>query len=642
MLRRLMLFFAVCLLAGSSGAAEPSGREKQVLEGINAAIRQAGLSYRDGDYEASAESIRRAMRQAGSAMKVASPAMHDAMRPTIERIAKAHAMLELEGVSMPPFRRPPPPDPGSPATDAAGDKESAPPGGKPMPAGGGDLRFTSDVAPILVSRCGQCHVRNARGGFSMKSYAALMRGPRAGRVVFPGDVTASRLIETIETGDMPRGGGRVPPKELETLKAWVLAGAEFDGDDPTAPLAAMASSAGEPAGSRAVEVRAPSGDETVSFKADVAPLLVENCRGCHIGARQGRGGLRMDTFAQLLRGGDSGEIIRPGDGSGSLLVQKLKGDVGMRMPAGGRPPLSEQQIALVSTWIDEGAAFDGASESQPLVVMSQIAWVESATVEEISERRRGLAEQHLELAVSGASLAQSVTDHFFVIGTAAQTTIDLVAQQAESEMKVVRGAVPGNRGEAYFDGRATIFVLPRRYDYSEFAKMVERRDVPDEWTAHWHYDRIDAYVAMLAGDGDDDDLFAQRLIAPLTALAVATRGSDVPRWFAEGVGATMAQRHGSSRDRREIRRRESETVAAINAMKDAQAFLDGKLTPEQSDKVGAAVVSSLLDRTRRRYFDRLIRQLGQGRSFEQAFSRALQMTSVQYIDRWLARARGSR
>ena len=59
---------------------------------------------------------------------------------------------------------------------------------------------------------------------------------------------------------------------------------------------------------------------------DVAPLLVENCNGCHIDAMQTRGGLRMDTFAQILRGGDSGEIVLPGRSADSLLIKKLKGD----------------------------------------------------------------------------------------------------------------------------------------------------------------------------------------------------------------------------------------------------------------------------------------------------------------------------
>ena len=84
-----------------------------------------------------------------------------------------------------------------------------------------------------------------------------------------------------------------------------------------------------------------TGKETVSFAGDVAPLLVESCKGCHINAMRASGGLNMDTFAQLLRGGDSGDIVIPGNGEESLLVKKLRGSMGLKMPAGGRPAFSE-------------------------------------------------------------------------------------------------------------------------------------------------------------------------------------------------------------------------------------------------------------------------------------------------------------
>ncbi len=75
-------------------------------------------------------------------------------------------------------------------------------------------------------------------------------------------------------------------------------------------------------------------EETVSFARDIAPVLKENCNGCHIAGRQASGNFRMDTFAQLLRGGDSGKVIANQKPADSLLVKKLKGEAGLRMPAG--------------------------------------------------------------------------------------------------------------------------------------------------------------------------------------------------------------------------------------------------------------------------------------------------------------------
>lgn len=610
--------------------------ERRIVNSIKTTIRQAGNDFQQGQFDQSAEQIRKAMKQLSAAMNTASPELFDALVPSIDRVANAHALLELEGVSLPPFRRPRRP----PAPASSTDKTAEPQPGSPPDSAMG-ISFTKQIAPILAARCGRCHIESAKGDFSMSSFATLMKGPPEGVVIFPGDVVASRLIETIETGDMPRGDGRVPANELAQLTAWILAGAKFDGADQDAPLRADgSSSAADP---KPLEVSRATGQETVSFAADVAPLLVENCRGCHLDAMRVQGGLRMDTFAQLLRGGDSGTVISPGAAESSLLVQKLRGTSGQRMPAGGRPPLPDDAIQLVSKWIDEGAKLDGASPDQPLTVMSQLAWLKSATTEQKNERRHELAiEKHQLASGEDQPPTELSSEHVLVVGQNSSATLELVSELVEDQMRRVRTTVPGEDGADYFRGRATIHIFPRRYDYSEFTKMVEQRGIPSDWTSHWRFDGIDAYVALVAGEGDDEESIAARLVGPLTSLAVATRGHDIPRWFAEGVGVAVAYQQGGRRDRGTVRQREAETAEAIAATADAQAFLSGKLTPRQTDRIGAAVAVSLLDRTRRRSFDLLLRQLAQGASFDQAFAQAFQVTPAQYLDTWLGWVRGVR
>ncbi|MGB7328918.1 MAG: c-type cytochrome domain-containing protein, partial [Rubripirellula sp.] len=503
------------------------------------------------------------------------------------------------------------------------------------------ISFTKTVAPILSNRCGGCHINGSKGGFSLATFAALMKGPPEGVVIFAGDTIGSRLIETIETGDMPRGGGKVSPAELATLKAWIMTGAKFDGTDPeasitagTGPAPAMTANAARP------EVRRATGNETVSFAADIAPILVENCKGCHIDAMQIRGGLNMTNFAGLFRGGDSGAVVEPGKSAASLIVKKIRGMEGDRMPAGGRPALPEEKIQLISKWIDEGATLDGASENQPLSVMSQLAWAASASNEQLSDRRRELAADSLKLAnASGAPILKKTTEHFYLVGTASEATLDVVAKAAEDQMKMVKSVVSGDKGEGFYHGRATIFVLPRRYDYSEFSKMVEARSVPSDWSSHWKFNGIDAYVSMVATDRDDEDVIAARLLSPLTGLAVATRGGDVPRWLAEGVATATASRT-KGLDRAERQKIESEISQAISAMGDAKKFLTGKLTPEQSDRIGAAIATSLLDRTHRRNFDRCMKFLSEGASFNQAFQQSFGATPTAFVDAWMKWVRG--
>src|SRR5438445_419515 len=91
------------------------------------------------------------------------------------------------------------------------------------------------------------------------------------------------------------------------------------------------------------------------YLRDVKPLLSENCYRCH-GASQQKGGLRLDTAGLAMKGGDNGPALKAGKPAESLIVQAVKGihsDI-PRMPY-KKPPLSQAQIALLETWIADGA-----------------------------------------------------------------------------------------------------------------------------------------------------------------------------------------------------------------------------------------------------------------------------------------------
>lgn len=89
------------------------------------------------------------------------------------------------------------------------------------------VSFSKQVAPLLTAKCGGCHISGRRGGFQFTSYEALMKTG----MVQKGQAGSSRIVEVIETGDMPRGGGKVSKDELNTLTSWIDAGAPFDGPD---------------------------------------------------------------------------------------------------------------------------------------------------------------------------------------------------------------------------------------------------------------------------------------------------------------------------------------------------------------------------------------------------------------------------
>ena len=88
----------------------------------------------------------------------------------------------------------------------------------------------------------------------------------------------------------------------------------------------------------------------------IKPLLAARCRACH-GALTQKGGLRTDTAAFLIEGGNSGTSIIPGNAAESSLVRRIrKLDGKQRMPPeheGEEVGLGD--IDLISRWIDGGA-----------------------------------------------------------------------------------------------------------------------------------------------------------------------------------------------------------------------------------------------------------------------------------------------
>ena len=90
------------------------------------------------------------------------------------------------------------------------------------------------------------------------------------------------------------------------------------------------------------------------FEKHVRPVLAEKCYACHgAGAANLFAGLRLDSRAGLLRGGDSGPAIVPQDSAGSLLLKALRGEAKTPMPPTGRLP--EERIAAIAAWVDAGA-----------------------------------------------------------------------------------------------------------------------------------------------------------------------------------------------------------------------------------------------------------------------------------------------
>ena len=97
---------------------------------------------------------------------------------------------------------------------------------------------------------------------------------------------------------------------------------------------------------------APDGAEL--YAKAVKPVLARRCVSCH-GALKHKAGLRLDSAAAILHGGESGPAVTVDRVPESLLIERVtSADRSSRMPPEGEP-LQPEEIAAIRSWIESGA-----------------------------------------------------------------------------------------------------------------------------------------------------------------------------------------------------------------------------------------------------------------------------------------------
>ncbi len=399
-----------------------------------------------------------------------------------------------------------------------------------------EISFMKQVFPIFSGKCGNCHIRMAKGGFSIATFADLKKGSDAGTVFSPGKAQGSRLMEVLENGDMPRGGSPLNADEMATIAKWINAGAKFDGPSETAPLSAPGQPA--PGGGVALQAVRASGNESVQFVRDLAPTVIGVCLDCHAGMMPA-GRLNLTTFNGLLRGGDTGVIVAPGKPSESLLVKKLRGAAGERMPQ-GKDPLSEELIKKFEQWIADGAKLDWGAPDDTLDWSVRTMAASKMPHDELSAMRSELADKTWHLANPDSTPVKIESDQFILLGNLSAVRMGEIAELAKAQQAKVAKLLQVPADQPFVKGKVTLFAMNRHFDYTEFGTMVEKRELPTDWRAHFRYTIVDCYGCLVAPK--DDEKSAALLLAQVFAGAYLENHGKPPRWFTEGAARVIAAR----------------------------------------------------------------------------------------------------
>jgi len=95
------------------------------------------------------------------------------------------------------------------------------------------ISFKEEIAPVLVSKCLGCHgTERPRGRYQLHTFEKLMTaGASKSPSIVPGHPEKSELFRLITSNDpderMPPKGERLSAAEIETLRRWIAAGAEW-------------------------------------------------------------------------------------------------------------------------------------------------------------------------------------------------------------------------------------------------------------------------------------------------------------------------------------------------------------------------------------------------------------------------------
>lgn len=491
------------------------------------------------------------------------------------------------------------------------------------------VSFVEHVAPLLVRHCGGCHVAGRRGDFQFTSYDTLMKTG----LVQKGAGADSRLVEVIRTGDMPRGGGKVSPEECALLMTWIDEGAEFDGADPLAsvrnPGAAAADNAAMavPAGPVTLE----PGD--VSFAFDVAPVLVSQCGRCH-DAMQPDGNLSMVSLESLLRGGANGSPLLAGEGAASLLVRKLKGrDIeGQRMPL-GKPPVSDEVIATIEKWIDQGCKLDLLTARTPLATVAAAGRARSLSHADLLTARFEAADAVWRRAIADEDPTVLVRGDLRLVGNLPETKLEGVADLAEKAMAEVAEAL-GTTGGPLVKGGIVLMVFEKPYDYSEFWVNVLGDERPKGLSGKAGVSGDVVYGAMVAPTIDSAATKADATAAlaeELASAAFLARGA--PEWFAAGAGRAVAMKVASKSALAKAWR--TDAGERLRSMRRPAAVVEGTAGPADEAMVGGAFLAAASGGGSR--LQAIVAQLDAQTPFDEAFNAVYDGPPTGVFEAWLAK-----
>lgn len=379
--------------------------------------------------------------------------------------------------------------------------------------------------------------------------------------------------------------------------------------------------------------------QDVQFSTELADILADRCMRCHGGDRPRRG-LRIDSYANLMRGSEDGEVIQRGDGANSLMIRKMKGEAdGDRMPPNSNP-LSDEVIAKFASWINAGAKFDGKDASLPLGRLAAASRLSQMSEAELGDEAVRQANQKWSLAFSGETPEMKRSEQFLVVSRKMTPELEEFAERADEEFETVAKLL--GLPKTKLRSPLPVFFLPKRYDFAEFIQMVEKRDAASSTpTRYWREDESIGYLVVgpkLSGTPTSKKSKSKKkspiiedaeLQSFITSMLLNRWGA--PKWYADGLGSLAYEK--AYRKSALVAAWKKQAPKTLHIVRNAREIFDAKMPTNDSIAATWAWAKYLARDSKR--MNRLHLAISKGNAFERSFAGIYGKTPEELCDAWL-------
>lgn len=211
-----------------------------------------------------------------------------------------------------------------------------------------------------------------------------------------------------------------------------------------------------------------SDPEAVDYARDIAPIMETYCIACHT-ADDANGELVLDSFADMLNGGEHGPAVTAGEPDSSRLFLMVSGRMEPVMPPDDMEGPNEAELALLRLWIEQGAK--GPEGNVPVRRMPRTPEIERTSAEPLPVTALALSPREPLLAVARFNSVE-------IIDIGSDKTVRTLPTQP-GKVNDLRFSTDGSRlvvasGVAGAYGQATVFTVA---DGQPVAELVGHRDI---------------------------------------------------------------------------------------------------------------------------------------------------------------------